>query len=67
MTSEDVCSIGSKSAKKPLPFTTRKSVENILDAQRMIERIREAGTNSVVGSTDGGLGRTCSGRYRSEA
>ncbi len=37
----------------------------ILDAQRVIERMREAGTESVVVSTNGGLGRV--GRRRPEA
>ncbi len=40
---------------------------NILDAQRVIERMREAGTESVVVSTDGDTGRACSGPHRSEA
>ncbi len=44
-----------------------EELEDILDAQRVIERIIEASTNSIVGSTDGGLGRTCSRRYRSKA
>ncbi len=43
-----------------------EELENILDAQRVIERMREAGTESVVVSTDGGTGRACSGRHRSE-
>jgi hypothetical protein len=33
----------------------------------VIERMREAGTGPVVVSTDGGTGRACSGRHRSEA
>jgi hypothetical protein len=45
----------------------REELENILDAQRVIERMREAGTDSVIVSTDGGSGRSCSGRHRSEA
>ncbi len=44
-----------------------EELENILDAQRVIERMREAGTDSVIVSTDGGSGRACSGRRRSEA
>ncbi len=44
-----------------------EELENILDAQRVIERMREAGTESVVVSTDDGSGRACSGRRRSEA
>jgi len=40
--------------------------ENVLDAQRVIERMKEAGTDSVIVSTDGGSGRACSGRRRSE-
>ena len=44
-----------------------QELENILDAQRVIETMREAGTESVVVSTDGGTGRACSGRHRSEA
>ena len=44
-----------------------EELETILDAQRVIERMREAGTESVVVSTDGGTGRACSGRHRSEA
>ena len=43
-----------------------EEIENILDAQRVIERMREAGTESVVVSTDGGTSRACSGRHRSE-
>jgi hypothetical protein len=35
-----------------------EELENILDAQRVIERMREAGTESVVISTDGGSGDT---------
>ena len=44
-----------------------EELESILDSQRVIERMREAGTESVVVSTDGGTGRACSGRHRSEA
>jgi len=44
-----------------------EELENILDAQRVIKRMREAGTDSVIVSTDGGSGRACSGRRRSEA
>ncbi len=44
-----------------------EELENILDAQRVIERMREAGTDSVVVATDDGSGRACSGRRRSEA
>jgi hypothetical protein len=44
-----------------------EELENILDTQRVIERMREAGTESVVVSTDGGTDRACSGRHRSEA
>jgi len=44
-----------------------EELENILDAQRVIERMREAGTESVVVSTDGGSSRACSGRRRAEA
>ena len=44
-----------------------EELENILDAQLVIERMREAGTDSVIVSTDGGSGRACSGRHRSEA
>jgi len=44
-----------------------EELENILNTQRVIERMREAGTESVVVSTDGGTGRACSGRHRSEA
>ncbi len=44
-----------------------EELENILDTQRVIERMREAGTEPVVVSTDGGTGRACSGRHRSEA
>ncbi len=44
-----------------------EELENILDAQRVIERMREAGTESVVVSTDGGTGRACSGRHHLEA
>ncbi len=40
-------------------------LEMILDTQRVIERMREAGTESVVVSTNGGLGRV--GRQRPEA
>ncbi len=43
-----------------------EELEKILDAQRVIERMREAGTESVVVSTGGGTGRACSGRHRSE-
>ncbi len=39
-----------------------EELEKILDAQRVIERMREAGTESVVVSTNGGLGRV--GRQR---
>ncbi len=42
-----------------------EQLEMILDAQRVIERMREAGTESVVVSTNGGLGRV--GRQRPEA
>ena len=42
-----------------------EELEMILDAQRVIERMREAGTESVVVSTNGGLGRV--GRQRPEA
>jgi len=35
-----------------------EELENILDAQRVIERMREVGTESVVISTDGGSGDT---------
>jgi hypothetical protein len=35
-----------------------EELENILDAQRVIERMREAGTESVVVSTDDGSGDT---------
>ena len=42
-----------------------EELEKILDAQRVIERMREAGTESVVVSTNGGLGRV--GRQRPEA
>jgi hypothetical protein len=44
-----------------------EGLENILDAQRVIKRMREAGTDSVIVSTDGGSGRASSGRRRSEA
>ncbi len=44
-----------------------EELENILDAQRVIKRMREAGTDSVIVSTDGDSGRACSGRRRSEA
>ncbi len=44
-----------------------EELEKILDAQRVIERMREAGIESVVVSTNGGLGRVCSGRQRPEA
>jgi len=44
-----------------------EELENILDAQRVIERMKEAGTESVVVSTDGDTGRACSGRHHSEA
>ena len=44
-----------------------EELENILDAQRVIKRMREAGTEAVVVSTDGGTGRACSERHRSEA
>ena len=44
-----------------------EELENILNTQRLIERMREAGTESVVVSTDGGAGRACSGCHRSEA
>ena len=44
-----------------------EELENILDVQRVIERMREAGTESVIVSTDDGSGRACSGRHRSEA
>ncbi len=44
-----------------------EELENILDAQRVIERMREAGTESVVVSTDDGSGRGCSGGRRAEA
>ncbi len=44
-----------------------EELENILDAQRVIERMREAGTGSVVVSTDDGSGRAYRGRRRSEA
>ncbi len=43
-----------------------EELESILDAQRVIERMREAGPESVAVSTDGGTGRACSGRHRSE-
>ncbi len=44
-----------------------EELENILDAQRVIERMREAGTESVVVSIDDGSGRASSGRRRAEA
>ncbi len=44
-----------------------EELENILDAQRVIERMREAGTDSVVVATDDGSGRACSGGRRAEA
>ncbi len=44
-----------------------EELENILDAQRVIERMSEAGTESVVLSTDDGSGRACSERRRAEA
>ena len=44
-----------------------EELENFLDAQRVIERMREAGTESVVLSTGGGSGCASSGRHRSEA
>ncbi len=44
-----------------------EELENILDAQRVIERMREAGTESVVVATDDGSGRACSGGRRAEA
>ncbi len=44
-----------------------EELENILDTQRVIERMREAGTGSVVVSTDDRSGRVCSGRRRLEA
>ena len=43
-----------------------EELENILDAQRVIKRMREAGSDSVIVSTDGGSGCACSGRRRSE-
>ena len=44
-----------------------EELENIFNAQRVIERMREAGTESVVVSTDDGAGHACSGRRRTEA
>ncbi len=44
-----------------------EELENILDAQRVIERMREAGTESVVVATDDGSGRASSEPRRAEA
>jgi hypothetical protein len=44
-----------------------QELENILEAHRVIETLKEAGTEAVVVSTDGGTGRACSGRHHSEA
>ncbi len=44
-----------------------EELENILDAQRVIERMREAGTESVAESRVGGSGHARSGCRRSEA
>ncbi len=44
-----------------------EELESILGAQQVIERMREAGTGSVVVSTGDGSGRAYSGRRRLEA